>query len=1034
MKRSLIIIIVLCCQSVASADLALTVNGLDTSKPIEVAGNSNIIIGVAGQTNEQKESYAVTCEMGGKLKPFTEPNTLAEVPTLERYLFTFEDDELDWAMVNLTVGDVLDYQLILFNAPDSNTVIFGVDSDAIEIPEPEPEPEPESEPETFLPLYEQTIVPYAQRIEQEKAQSLKFCPTGVGLISVTGNLPAKESKGRELLFDGCQDGMMGGRGVIDVTTDITSNTVWTSDNTYHVLAEISVQALLVIEPNTTVIFAPDKSMSVNSGGTLISVGTPDNPIIYTSDSGTPGYADYYCPMYIEETASANTKIMYSYVEYAYTGLVVLNNELETDIQNNYFYNNVYGIVEQGIKHTSIRNNLVVASYHSGIEVFLADTTGQASSDSFVLIENNTCDFYQNCGIRIHGVPDANNAGWVVLSNNLVSGSYQYGVYLLDPDEWVCASVLNTGYYDNANNKNWEFEEENPAFENVLPYEMGTGILPVCYLRQDCNFIDAGYHFVEQTELIGKTTDVNDEPDANYVDIGFHYPNWDFSNADDGNSLPGDLNGNLMVNFKDFAIFANYWQQEPNEDPFSQKADIDGSGFVDFNDLTIMTDEWLHSISGHPQISVSISVDPCNLSGDIEVRVSGYGYATEQAFVFIDGEFVQEIIGFEDGYGVELETYAFGNEQHSIKVVTIDPNDIITISPPAVVTFNNELSYMTGSDDFDPGCDYHLGAMYSGECDLVVGVLDMDENVVWSDTYSGNINVSIPAETFDSNGFYDIVVEETCSKSWVKKVSKKFKPGEANPNTKGLIVCPDRKVTKAKFENCIKKSIEAFDQKGIEYIVLYRKNAKYANMAFCLTQLPVKHLYFVGHGNYQIGDKLRTAIQLYDSRAVSYKLSDFDPDNIPPFCEDMGKWEKKTKSILAIGVPLGKLKIVFSDSCYSGRLKITGSDNLVVGPSYEGDPTEVITDVSPSDMSYALGIEYSDQIYKGWYDLAYAKRIFTYYNVWSGNFWDSLGSNDTIYEAMSFCIFNTPGVMLEDGPHYNYRFKGFGNIQTIRLQQ
>jgi len=107
---------------------------------------------------------------------------------------------------------------------------------------------------------------------------------------------------------------------------------------------------------------------------------------------------------------------------------------------------------------------------------------------------------------------------------------------------------------------------------------------------------------------------------------------------------------------------------------------------------------------------------------------------------------------------------------------------------------------------------------------------------------------------------------------------------------------------------------------------------------------------------------------------------------------------------------------------------------VEGPDYEGDPTEVITDVSPSDMSYALRIEHPDQIYKGWYDLSYAYRILTYYNDWSGNFWDRLGLNDTIFQAITYCILNTSGVMLKNGPHYNYRFKGFGNIQTIRLQQ
>ncbi len=153
-KIFLLVAIALTMVSIANADLVLTVNGLDTTKPIEVEPNDNIIIAVAGQTDEQRESYSVTCEMGGKLEPFSEPNTLAEEPTLDRYLFTFEDEELGLAIVNLTVGDVLDHQLILFKIPDANTIIFSIDSDAFQTePEPEPskvsdvnEPEPEPEP------------------------------------------------------------------------------------------------------------------------------------------------------------------------------------------------------------------------------------------------------------------------------------------------------------------------------------------------------------------------------------------------------------------------------------------------------------------------------------------------------------------------------------------------------------------------------------------------------------------------------------------------------------------------------------------------------------------------------------------------------------------------------------------------------------------------------------------------------------------------------------------------------------------------
>jgi len=813
-------------------------------------------------------------------------------------------------------------------------------------------------------------------------------------------------------------------GVIDITSDVTTNTLWTANNVYHVLNPIDVNnALLVIEPGTMVVFAAgtDAGIQIINGGAMISRGTPGNEIVYTSDATYPDYEDYYCPIYITETASLATQVKYSIVEWAYTGVVVLNRKLENNISDNYFVNCVFGIVEYGLDHTDITNNLFFGSGYGAIEVYLESITGGASSESSIFIQNNTCDYSpQWDGISVYGVPDVNDAGFVFLANNIVSNNGRYGLVLANG--YMYANVYNTGYYNNYTNKNWAFDEDDPAFETVLPYEMGTGTLPVCYLRQDCNFINTGSFLTEQTPLIGKTTDVNSVPDSNTMDIGFHYCDWSFENAGDGSTLDWDLTGNLIVNFKDFAIFANGWQTT-----------------YDINDLAEFTDEWLDSISGHPQISVAISGDPCNLSGDIEIGINGYGYQTEQAFVLIDGQFFEEIFGFDDGYGVELESYAFSNGQHSIKVISIDPNDIITVSPPTIVNFNNDLHYTNMSDNYEQGKDYRIAAIYTGNDNLRVDVVDIEDNVVWSDTFSGDLNITIPAATFDSNGLYEVSVNETGVlledyKSWKKKVGKKFVPGDANPNTKGLIVCPDRKVTKAKFEKCIKKSIEAFEQKGIEYIVLYRKNAKYENVAFCLTQLPVKHLYFVGHGNYKVVDKLRTVIQLADGRAVSYNLSDFDPNNIPPFCEDMGKWEKKTKSILAIGVPLGKLKIVFFDTCYSGRLKITGSYDLVEGPSYEGDPTEVITDISPSDMSYALGIGYSDQIYKGWYDLSYAKRIFTYYNEWSGNFWYRLGLNDTIYEAVMYCIWHTPGVMLEEGPHYNYRFKGFGNIQTVRLQQ
>lgn len=64
-------------------------------------------------------------------------------------------------------------------------------------------------------------------------------------------------------------------GVIDITSDITTNTLWTADNVYHVLNPIDINdALLVIEPGTMVAFAAgtNAGMRIINGGALPPAG------------------------------------------------------------------------------------------------------------------------------------------------------------------------------------------------------------------------------------------------------------------------------------------------------------------------------------------------------------------------------------------------------------------------------------------------------------------------------------------------------------------------------------------------------------------------------------------------------------------------------------------------------------------------------------------------------------------------------------------------------------------------------------------
>ncbi len=193
--------------------------------------------------------------------------------------------------------------------------------------------------------------------------------------------------------------------IIEINSDITTNQLWTANNIYYVTDCVNIQALLVIEPGTMVIFDYDSydcGLFVNNGGTLISKGTPDKPIIYTCDfmyyypedigyywcwirDGCGPY--YFSPIYIEETASPATTVTYNFIEGAFVGIATKNISLDHPIENNYLFGNLFGIGEYGPRHTDIKNNLCFCNYYSGIEVLLPTET--ASPTQILLLPSET---------------------------------------------------------------------------------------------------------------------------------------------------------------------------------------------------------------------------------------------------------------------------------------------------------------------------------------------------------------------------------------------------------------------------------------------------------------------------------------------------------------------------------------------------------------------------------------------------------------------------------------------------------------------
>lgn len=1030
-KTFLIFAAALTVVSTANANLILTLNGTDTSDfPLIIWNVGDLLVAVAGSTQIEPNDVSVSA-VGGALEPVPDAN--------HQYYFEFDSESSEGTVSLVTNVDmVIDgnsipagttiYELSLFYNRQYNILaaagigledLLPPDQGAgaqesgmmeelfspAEIPTLAVSESTVAEENTsynFVP-----VMPYTAQKEQEKLKSLKYCPPAESLGTKAEPFLAEENiSGELMLSEGYVPDTLLDGDVVVVDSDITSNTIWTANNIYHIVVDINVQALLVIEPGTVVAFAYDKGMFINNGGTLISCGTPDNPVIYTSDSEYLYYDYYFCAIYIEETASDSTKITYSHIECAQFGIVILNKRLDANIENNYFYHNDYSIVECGIELTDICNNLIFDPCYSAIDVNFVSSAGQADANSHILIQNNTCDYSLYNGITVRGVPDINDAGSVVLVNNIVSGCY-YGYGLNLVNGYMYASVLNTGYYDNAYSKNWEFEETNPVIETEWPYRDGTGFMPICYLDQNCDFIDAGCEYIEQTHLIGKTTDVNSSPDCNKTDIGFHYPNWNFSNA----GSVTDLNGDLIVDFKDFAILANGWQTT-----------------YQMTDLGIMASEWLQS---EPNIEIHISEDSSD--GYIDVGISGFTSDTQRVFLFADGKYVGEIFGFENGDTLTTDISESGGQEQQLKAISINNNGQVTCSNITDAAFSCPLNYCLLPSSYEPNKPCYFAAFNPAAGNVSVNVYADGGNLVWSQTYSGNsIFGSIPAEITRQ---YEIDYVSFGGASIIKGTEPALHLWGTPSDLAALIILPEPVWRLLRISNMgLTEAVQdAFKQAGVKYKKLGSWSATSKNIGWFAKNRPIRYIYFDGHGSHHLekDTTLRTCVKLWDGWTVSVKQSDYPPGQVPSWCQKLGgNLENTTKSFFKMGFQ--DLEFVYFNCCNGGKLKINANEQLVIGQ--EGKYG--VLDGPYSDMSIALGMHNNNpdknRVYQSWFDNVSTGDV-SKFNKWGKDQWGKLGEGETLGVAISYAY----GRSSEDGetgrdPREDYRLKGRGDPTVVIL--
>lgn len=194
---------------------------------------------------------------------------------------------------------------------------------------------------------------------------------------------------------------------LNLVTNVTNPTTLTSDKVWTVDGYISVNSDLTIEAGTKIEFKEGASLHIGEGtyGSLIALGTSDNPITFTSSSIVPSKGDWVGVIFHDYNSSSTTEMTYCKFYYGGHGIT---------------YANEGGVIELYSTSVKMSNCTIEKSLGSGIYLDI-------NSEFSTFVSNSISDC--NYNVIITSAKGAGSIG----ANNTFSSSASYGILIYQSD-------------------------------------------------------------------------------------------------------------------------------------------------------------------------------------------------------------------------------------------------------------------------------------------------------------------------------------------------------------------------------------------------------------------------------------------------------------------------------------------------------------------------------------------------------------------------------------------------------------------------